>query len=507
MVEWSEKLHRASTALQNRDQLIAGAYADVEQQMRLLGASSIEDRLQTAVPETIALLRSAGLKIWMLTGDKRATALQIAISCNLITDSPTALTVHLDGPDMLPAVMKQLIDHYHNAALQELQATRDQDRLPSSSKDVSVIVDGATLNILGDQGCTKSFIDLCLMSRTVVCCRVTPHQKAEIVGLVKDRNFITLGIGDGGNDVAMIQRANIGVGIKGREGTQAARASDYSLARFKFLSRLILVHGRYSYNRTAFIAIYCYYKSMFLGFVQALYQFWCVFSGTSLLNTFSLSSYNIVFTAFPIIFFILDKDIDERSIVEYPYIYNESASGQSFTYRKFALWVVRAFYHSFIVVTFITGLLGDDWAFDGRSPGMVLMSMTVFSAGILIQTSTMLLESNNITMLNQIVIWGSLVLFIIVAALASLFLSSGMYMTMQELYAMPNYWMAIIVVTILANIPVFAFNFAKTAVNPSVSQVIKMKNNEEAARRQLLDAEMESLRKPIVYPDSESSEY
>uniref|UniRef100_A0A453BTQ0 P-type ATPase C-terminal domain-containing protein n=1 Tax=Aegilops tauschii subsp. strangulata TaxID=200361 RepID=A0A453BTQ0_AEGTS len=136
-------------------------------------------------------------------------------------------------------------------------------------QDLAFVLDGWALEIILKRS-LESFTKLAMMSRTAICCRMTPLQKAQLVGILKSSGSLTLAIGDGGNDVRMIQEANVGVGISGREGLQAARAADYSIGKFKFLRRLILVHGRYSYNRTAFISQYSFYKSLLICFIQIL---------------------------------------------------------------------------------------------------------------------------------------------------------------------------------------------------------------------------------------------
>ena len=105
----------------------------------------------------------------------------------------------------------------------------------------------------------------------VVCCRMTPLQKAEVVEIVKDEAYaITLAIGDGANDVAMIQTAHVGVGITGNEGLQAASAADYTIAQFRFLTRLLFVHGSWSFHRTAKLILYSFYKNVVLCIVEVI---------------------------------------------------------------------------------------------------------------------------------------------------------------------------------------------------------------------------------------------
>ena len=78
-------------------------------------------------------------------------------------------------------------------------------------------------------------------------------------------------IGDGANDVAMIQTAHVGIGIAGREGSHAVRASDVSISAFADLSRLLLVHGSYAYHRSALVAQISFYKSWAFCLAQVLY--------------------------------------------------------------------------------------------------------------------------------------------------------------------------------------------------------------------------------------------
>lgn len=189
-------------------------------------------------------------------------------------------------------------------------------------------------------------MDLCLPAKSVICCRVTPAQKASVVALVKNQNYMTLAIGDGGNDVSMIQQAHVGVGIAGKEGLQAARAADYVLGKFYFLQRLMLVHGRYSVLRSAFVAQYCFYKSLFICFIQILYCFYSGYAGTSFFNTFCLTFYNIVFTGLPILFYVLDKDIDEEHLLKWPQLYFDSQSGKSLSAKTMVVWILKAFFQA-----------------------------------------------------------------------------------------------------------------------------------------------------------------
>ncbi|XP_039061052.1 phospholipid-transporting ATPase 2 isoform X2 [Hibiscus syriacus] len=258
--EWSLMFKEASSTLVDREWRIAEVCQRLERDFEVLGVTAIEDRLQDGVPETIETLRKAGINFWMLTGDKQNTAIQIALSCNFISPEPKGQLLLIDGKT-------------EDEVCRSLERVLLTMRITSSEpKDVAFVVDGWALEI-ALKHYRKVFTELAILSRTAICCRVTPSQKAQLVELLKSCDYRTLAIGDGGNDVRMIQQADIGVGISGREGLQAARAADYSIGKFRFLKRLILVHGRYSYNRTAFLSQYSFYKSLVICFIQIL-SFW-----------------------------------------------------------------------------------------------------------------------------------------------------------------------------------------------------------------------------------------
>lgn len=259
--EWSLLFKEASSTLVDREWRIAEACQRLEHDFEVLGVTAIEDRLQDGVPETIETLRKAGINFWMLTGDKQNTAIQIALSCNFISPEPKGQLLLIDGKT-------------EDEVCRSLERVLLTMRITSSEpKDVAFVVDGWALEI-ALKHYRKAFTELAILSRTAICCRVTPSQKAQLVELLKSCDYRTLAIGDGGNDVRMIQQADIGVGISGREGLQAARAADYSIGKFRFLKRLILVHGRYSYNRTAFLSQYSFYKSLVICFIQIFFLFY-----------------------------------------------------------------------------------------------------------------------------------------------------------------------------------------------------------------------------------------
>ncbi|XP_003369767.1 putative phospholipid-transporting ATPase IA [Trichinella spiralis] len=229
-VEWNKKFSEASVALYEREKKLEAVAELIEKDLKLLGATAIEDKLQEGVPETIAALLKADIKIWVLTGDKQETAINIACSSKLITPTMALMFVNKDSFDET----KECILSYVNGIGSNID----------SDNDAALLISGKSLNYALYGDIRRTFLDLAICCRVVICCRVTPMQKAEVVELVKQSvGAITLAIGDGANDVAMIQAAHVGVGISGVEGLQAACASDYTIAQVPFVS----YHDSYSF--------------------------------------------------------------------------------------------------------------------------------------------------------------------------------------------------------------------------------------------------------------------
>jgi phospholipid-translocating ATPase len=245
---WKKGYLDATTSLVNRAQLIEEAGELIEQQLELAGATAIEDKLQHGVPEAIDKLRRAKIKMWMLTGDKRETAINIGHSCRLIKDYSTVT----------------VLDHETGEVEQSMGAAILAINGGKVAHSV-IVIDGQTLSQISEiEPLNLLFYDLAILADSVICCRASPAQKASLVKNIRKRvkKSITLAIGDGANDIAMIQEAHVGIGITGKEGLQAARTSDYSIAQFRFLTKLLLVHGRWNYIRTCKYVASTFWKEM-----------------------------------------------------------------------------------------------------------------------------------------------------------------------------------------------------------------------------------------------------
>jgi phospholipid-translocating ATPase len=214
------------------------------------------------VPETIAELAQSGIKLWVLTGDKTETAINIGFSCNLVTLDMELIIVKADNREDTAEELER-----------GMQRAKDSQTI---EKKCALVIDGTTLKYALEPLQKDLLLQLGMLCSSVICCRVSPKQKALVVQLVKKGlKVMTLAIGDGANDVSMIQEANVGIGISGVEGRQAVMASDYAIAQFRFLRKLLLVHGRWSYLRTAEMIMGFFFKNIVWTFVLFWYQIFC----------------------------------------------------------------------------------------------------------------------------------------------------------------------------------------------------------------------------------------
>lgn len=267
-------------------------------------------------------LPQAGIKIWVLTGDKQETAMNIGFACQLLTDKMEIIVINEDSP----AATRDEISRRIMACRKSLNSSSSSEtdpNDPSNANELALIIDGHTLTFALEDDIKMLLLELGTMCKAVLCCRVSPLQKALVVQLVRENlDAISLAIGDGANDVSMIQAAHVGVGISGEEGLQAARASDYSIAQFRFLQRLLLVHGRHSYRRISKVILYSFYKNITLYMAQFWFTIFNGFSGQTFFERNTLTAYNVAWTLLPIVALgVFDKDITDRMLLAHPQLY------------------------------------------------------------------------------------------------------------------------------------------------------------------------------------------
>lgn len=464
-VAWHGEWRRAATSLEDREQALARAYDLLERagSFELLGATAIEDRLQDLVPETIGALRGAGIRFWMLTGDKYATAVQIAKAANLMSaDSlhSELVTLAFSSEDvqqgdqaMHDAMGRMLARASEQAARLSAGGGSSMGAGGATGGELVVAIDGLALSV-ALRHYKQTLLDLTVQAHAVLCCRTTPAEKALVVRMVKEAGLMTLAIGDGGNDVSMIQEAHVGVGISGREGLQAARAADYSFARFKFLRRLLLVHGRWAYVRTAFISQYCFYKSLYICSIQMLYNWFAGFSGVSFFDTFALTTYNVVFTGVPVLGYVLDRDYSETHVLSHPLLYLSSAASQHMNSLTLARWLMLAVFHG--VLALVCTVLGYSGESDGDGAGYSSISMVTFNAVVLVNQAVIAASSRGLTAMNRLLLGGTVVLLFVACTLYSLIPQASFYQVMPRLLGSARYWLVLVLIVTASCIPLLA---------------------------------------------------
>jgi phospholipid-translocating ATPase len=263
--KWNLEHDLAAASVQDREDKLEAVSDAIERELTLIGGTAIEDRLQDGVPDAIAILAQAGIKLWVLTGDKVETAINIGFSCNLLDNDMDLILLQLEE-DSVDFAEQELDKHLASFGItgsdEELKAAKKNHEPPAPTH--ALVIDGDSLKLCLDDRIRQKFLLLCKECRSVLCCRVSPAQKAAVVRMVKNSlEVMTLSIGDGANDVAMIQEAHVGVGIAGEEGRQAVMSADYAIGQFRFLTRLMLVHGRWSYRRLSETIANFFYKVSF----------------------------------------------------------------------------------------------------------------------------------------------------------------------------------------------------------------------------------------------------
>uniref|UniRef100_A0A674DM92 Phospholipid-transporting ATPase n=1 Tax=Salmo trutta TaxID=8032 RepID=A0A674DM92_SALTR len=375
--EWLKEYTRISTIIKDRAQKLEDCYELLEKDLLLLGATAIEDRLQAGVPETIATLMKADIKIWVLTGDKQETAINIGYSCRLVTHGMSLLIVNEDSLDATRATLTA-----HCTSLGD--SLRKENEL-------ALIIDGQTLKYALSFELRQAFLDLALSCKAVICCRVSPLQKSEIVDMVKKHvKAITLAIGDGANDVGMIQTAHVGVGISGNEGMQATNSSDYSIAQFSYLEKLLLVHGAWSYNRVTKCILYCFYKNVVLYIIELWFAFVNGFSGQILFERWCIGLYNVIFTALPpFTLGIFDRPCSQQNMLRFPELYSITQNAEGFNTKVFWGHCINALIHSIILFWF---------------PLKYVVVTVCLKAGM---------ETTAWTRYSHLAVWGSMILWVL----------------------------------------------------------------------------------------------
>uniref|UniRef100_A0A7N5ZQA1 Phospholipid-transporting ATPase n=1 Tax=Anabas testudineus TaxID=64144 RepID=A0A7N5ZQA1_ANATE len=454
---WLQRHLQAETSIQGREQLLFESALRLETNLQLLGATGIEDRLQDGVPETIASLRKAGLQIWVLTGDKQETAVNIAYACKLLDPEEEILTLNADS-QIYPSSTPSSSSFSHTA--------------PFMVHRLGLVIDGRTLAYALDKSLEDRFLAVARSCRSVLCCRSTPLQKSMVVKLVRNKlKVMTLAIGDGANDVSMIQVADVGVGISGQEGMQAVMASDFALPRFRYLQKLLLVHGHWCYSRLANMILYFFYKNAMFVALIFWYQFYCGFSGSAMIDQWYLIFFNLMFSAFPqLITGTLDKDVSAETLQHLPQLYVNGQNSEEYKPYMFWMNMIDAFYQS-LICFFIPYFAYADSDVDLFTWGTPITTLALFT--ILLHLG---IETKTWTWMNWLSITFSIALFFTVAlcynaSCPTCYSPSNPYWTMQRLLQDPLFYLLCVITPFAALLPRYFYRACQGTLFPSPVRV------------------------------------
>ncbi|XP_028319457.1 phospholipid-transporting ATPase ID [Gouania willdenowi] len=501
MKEWKQRHHLASIAMDGREEQLDELYEEIEKDLVLLGATAVEDKLQDGVPQTIEQLAKADIKIWVLTGDKQETAENIGYSCNMLREEMKEIFVvaantaegvkeelRIARRKMSPSAAEEPSVVTSRAGLfwmEKKETVQDE----TVEGDYGLIINGHSLAYALDKSLQMELLRTACMCQTVICCRVTPLQKAQVVQLVKKyKQAITLAIGDGANDVSMIKAAHIGVGISGQEGMQAVLSSDFSFGQFRYLQRLLLVHGRWSYLRMCKFLQYFFYKNFTFTFVHFWYAFFCGFSAQTVYDEWFITLYNLVYTALPVLgLSIFDQDVNDRWSFQYPQLYAPGQLNQYFNKKAFVRCMMHSCYSSIILFFIPWAAMYDTVRDDGKDiadyQSFALLAQTCL---IIVVSAQLCLDTHYWTAVNQFFVWGSLAAYF---AVTFTMYSNGMFLIFTSIFPFigtarnslnqPNVWLTILLASLLCILPVVAFRFIVIQLRPTINDKVRHKVRKE----------------------------
>ncbi|KAG2532372.1 hypothetical protein BBI17_003270 [Phytophthora kernoviae] len=595
--QWSNLYKQAEFSMDGRAAKIAKISAIIEVELTLLGATAIEDRLQDGVEESICALRKAGIKFWVLTGDKKETALSIGMSSHVIDDNMDVIVLnqrdkgslrtrleelYVDlvddkwGSDETSSAISVLWEALKRAVLylwelvklaligrdQEAEARKKRRRLPrrehvdvetptdspvhydevypslpnreisecsfdrglcdhdfepktdnlgggtgsTSSGDYideelefAMVIDGKTLALVLDDDIKYLFLAVATECKSVICCRCSPAQKASVVKLVTEPTLmfspgnITLAIGDGANDVPMIQAANVGVGISGKEGRQAVLSSDYSIAEFRFLKRLLLVHGNYSYKRISKLILFSFMKNVALSMANFFYAMETMYSGLLMYFGIYFTLYNALFTTIPIVVIAMyNQDVSPAVLMQYPTLYVNGLKNRSFNWLSFFGWCVLGAWHAYVVYAvpfFSNGSIvwyftsdSSTLLFDKNDLGLWADGVASYTYLITASTVQVSLMTSNWTRANAISTVGTLVFYCLFTVFfctlfgwtgADVYDTATAYGMVSQLVSKAWFWLGLLLAVIIAVLPNYIAKAGRVLFYPEPSHLMR----------------------------------
>lgn len=453
------------TLSSRRVSVIAASYEKMESNLTLLGATGVEDQLQEGVQETLESLRAAGIKVWILTGDKVETAVNISFSCGHL--KPSARQLYLTGHSSSETCYQTLKTH-------RAQVSRERQQ------HFGLIVDGQSLYFAlnATEKHKEAFSEVCKACTAVICCRMSPLQKCQVVQLVKgfSEKPITAAIGDGANDVSMIQEAHVGLGIMGKEGRQAVRCSDFAFARFKFLRRVLLVHGHWYYLRVATLVQYFFYKNIVFITPQLYYGFSNCFSTEPLYNTIFLTCYNVLYTSLPILIYgLFEQNHSAQTLLKYPQLYRNIRQNILMSWSSFFKWITFGIGHSVVLYFIPWFIIQENQVFftDNTSMEKAAFGTFIYHCVIFVVNFKLVLRSRYWTWLFLGSICITVFGFIAVTAIYSIIVTDAMHYVYPHMLGSILFWLMSLLLVVTCLIPDCAFSVLQIYIHTSCTKLKK----------------------------------
>ena len=497
---FNNEINKANLSLQNREELINEIYDKIERNIYLLGSTVVEDKLQHEVPETIQNFRLAKMKVWMLTGDKMNTAYNIGLSCNLISSTMKIFTIcgkdikynnqnEIINKEECEQVILDFAKEYNLFKVENIYIENNNNNYNYGNdenfeqKSFGIIIDQKAIKIINEEiDIQKIFLNIARYASSVICCRISPIQKAQIVKMMKkyDKEGVMLAVGDGGNDVSMIMEAHIGVGIYGEEGMRAVQSGDFAIGEFKILNRLLFYHGRNSYIRNSECIFYFFYKNLVFTLVLFIYGFYCNFSGQTIIDDWYIAVYNMLFTSLPLgARACLDYDIrpDDGLVISklMPFLYEETRDWPIFTVSNYILYMIKALIHCFInyfiVIYSVNRIPIDD---DGYMGCLWFISVTIYTNIILIVSFDLFIDTRYHTWIHFVLLIGTgIILYIIFLLIVHNWSIFNSYASIIGSISASLFWLNIVLITCICLIIDYAILSIKYIFIPNLARTLQ----------------------------------
>ena len=453
--KWNVEYEDAKASMEDRKQKIAQVVSKLENNMDFLCVTGVEDLLQNNVASTIDNLRNAGMKVWMLTGDKVETATCISISAGLKAKTHKIYTIKNDD-------IKSEVDNDGKTQESVLLSKFEEYKKKINIDPHLFIIDGDTLD-LALKSCEKDFFETAMLAPSVVCCRCSPTQKRIIVKTIKKyTDARTAAVGDGGNDVAMIQEADVGIGIVGKEGLQASLAADYSILEFQYLNMLLLWFGRVAYKNTSMMTNFIIHRGLIIAFNQFIFSCLFYFNPVPLYSGFLSFGYSTIFTSLPCICVLLDQDVNKSNVLTFPTLYKILLKGRELNLKSFMFWLDKAIFQS-LVIMFGSILFFEDTIY------LKIVTVT-FTALIYLEVLNIYLEVNKYHWFMWISFGSTIVVYLLTILLFKQWLDIYFIFTLDTFFKIP-------LIALIAFLPFFISTKIKKKFFPETIEKLNLANN------------------------------